>query len=179
MLHTRKACHTDRRASTSKEPNTHPQCPGATHFCWAVCAGPQGRKAPRVRRETRVPLAQWAPWDPRARMVCASPLTARRAVSVQVQFLMAANYILPAARVYVFSRLTFTPLCPTLLCSVLHSLTYNVVATLVKDTTMMSHWSIMMSVRHMHSCVCVCAHLTIVKPFYHCCRIKIPLTHTL
>jgi hypothetical protein len=32
MLHTRKACHTDRRASTSKEPNTPPQFPGATHF---------------------------------------------------------------------------------------------------------------------------------------------------
>jgi hypothetical protein len=32
MLHTRKARHTDRRASTSKEPNTHPQFPGATHF---------------------------------------------------------------------------------------------------------------------------------------------------
>jgi hypothetical protein len=32
MLHTQKACHTDRRASTSKEPNTHTQCPGATHF---------------------------------------------------------------------------------------------------------------------------------------------------
>jgi hypothetical protein len=32
MLHTRKACHTDRRASTSKEPNTHTQFPGATHF---------------------------------------------------------------------------------------------------------------------------------------------------
>jgi hypothetical protein len=34
MLHTRKACHTDRRASTSKEPNTHtPNSPGQTYGC--------------------------------------------------------------------------------------------------------------------------------------------------
>jgi hypothetical protein len=32
MLHTRKACHTDRRASTKKGPNTHTPNPGATHF---------------------------------------------------------------------------------------------------------------------------------------------------
>jgi hypothetical protein len=62
MHHTRKACHTDRRASTSKEPNTHTQFPGANTLnvhtqkkkkCYTVLTQLRCKKTAGTKRGSR------------------------------------------------------------------------------------------------------------------------------